>query len=122
LRDVGGDPRQAIELGSIEAIKELLKISLGVGIMAPWVAAEEIAEGSLKALPMGNHKIERTWGIACTPGKKLSLSEETFVGLCRATCESLSLECGGLTIQSKFNSNKRSPGPDGPRLRTILHD
>ena len=42
-----------IELGSMEAIKELAKIGVGVGVIAPWVARQELAAGSLVALPLG---------------------------------------------------------------------
>jgi len=43
----------SIELGNMEAIKELVKLGLGVSILAPWVARKELAEGSLRALPLG---------------------------------------------------------------------
>ena len=35
------------ELGSMEAIKELVKLGLGISVAAPWIAAPEIAHGSL---------------------------------------------------------------------------
>ena len=41
-----------IELGSMEAIKELVKLGLGVSILAPWIARREIDEGSLVALSL----------------------------------------------------------------------
>src|SRR5262249_26973210 len=40
-----------IELGSMEAIKELVKLGLGVSIVAPWIARKEIEEHSMVALP-----------------------------------------------------------------------
>ena len=98
MREAGLDSKSAIELGSIEAIKELLKISLGIGVMAPWVAAHEIEEGSLATIPMGKMKIQRTWGIAHARERKLSLIEDTFVGLCEATCRSLSVKFEGLSL------------------------
>jgi DNA-binding transcriptional LysR family regulator len=39
----------SIELGSMEAIKELVKLGLGLSIVAPWVAQKELADGSLHA-------------------------------------------------------------------------
>lgn len=72
-----------IELGSMEAIKELAKLGLGVGVMAPWVARKEIEEGSLVALPLGRRKLRRHWGILHWKSQRLSLAEETFISLCR---------------------------------------
>lgn len=82
--------RTLIELGSMEAIKELVKINLGVSILAPWVAQKELKEGSLIALPLGRRKLSRTWSIMYRHGKRLSLAEETFVGLCKSASEQLS--------------------------------
>jgi DNA-binding transcriptional LysR family regulator len=78
-----------IELGSMEATKELVKIGIGVSILAPWIAKKEIEEGSLIALPLGRRKLERRWGILHRHGKRLNLAEETFVGLCEAACAPL---------------------------------
>jgi DNA-binding transcriptional LysR family regulator len=78
-----------IELGSMEAIKELVKLGLGVSILAPWVARKEIEAGSLIALPLGRRKLQRRWGILQWRGKRLNLAEETFIGLCEEACVSL---------------------------------
>lgn len=78
----------SIELGSIEAIKELVKLGLGISILAPWVAREEIAVKSLAILPLGRRKLRRRWGVLYLRGKRLSLAEETFIGLCTAVSES----------------------------------
>jgi LysR family transcriptional regulator, low CO2-responsive transcriptional regulator len=81
-----------IELGSMEAIKELVKLGLGIGILAPWIAPREIEERSLIALPLGKKKLKRNWGVFHWHRHKLSLAEETFVGLCRSATENLSTE------------------------------
>src|ERR1043166_4213210 len=78
-----------IELGSMEAIKELVKLGLGASILAPWIARKEIEEGSLVALPLGRRKLERRWGILHWRGKRLNLAEETFIGLCESACAPL---------------------------------
>ena len=78
-----------IEAGSMEATKELVKLGLGVGILAPWIAQKEIEEGSLIPLPLGRQKLQRRWGILHWRGKRLTLAEETFVGLCESTCATL---------------------------------
>ncbi len=73
-----------IEAGNMEATKELVKLGLGVSILAPWVARREIQDGSLVALPLGRKKLTRHWGILHFQGRRLNLAEETFVGLCES--------------------------------------
>jgi DNA-binding transcriptional LysR family regulator len=81
-----------IELGSMEATKELVKLGLGICILAPWVARKELEAGSLVALALGRRKLPRRWGILHWKGKRLSLAEETFIGLCEAAATSLAPE------------------------------
>lgn len=81
--------RDPIELGSMEAIKELVKLGLGVSVMAKWVARPELREGSLIWLPLPGSKLKRRWAIAVASGKTLSLAEQTFVGLCRSAAANL---------------------------------
>jgi DNA-binding transcriptional LysR family regulator len=73
-----------IEVGSMEATKELVKLGIGVSILAPWIARKEIDEGSLVTLPLGRKKLQRRWGILHWRGKRLTLAEETFIGLCKS--------------------------------------
>jgi DNA-binding transcriptional LysR family regulator len=78
-----------MELGTMDGIKELVKLGIGISIVAPWIAKRELEEGSLVALPIGRRKLERRWGILHWRGRRLSLAEETFTGLCRAASENL---------------------------------
>lgn len=73
-----------LEVGSMEATKELVKLGLGISILAPWVAKREIDERALIALPLGQRKLVRNWGILQWSGRQLNLAEETFIGLCRS--------------------------------------
>ncbi len=73
-----------MELGSMEAIKELVKLGLGVSIIAPWIAEAELRDKSLVALPLGKRKLRRTWAIASRKGRSLNIAEETFIRICRA--------------------------------------
>jgi LysR family transcriptional regulator, low CO2-responsive transcriptional regulator len=76
--------RDWIELGSMEAIKELVKLGLGVSVMAPWIVRSEVAQKSLDWLAAPGGGLRRRWCIATAAGRKLSLPEEMFVELCRA--------------------------------------
>jgi LysR family transcriptional regulator, low CO2-responsive transcriptional regulator len=82
----------SVELGNIEAIKELVKLGLGISILAPWVAQKELAAGSLKALNLGKTKLKRRWGILSRKGAPLNLQQSTFVGLCRAVADNMMLK------------------------------
>jgi DNA-binding transcriptional LysR family regulator len=78
-----------LDLGSIEAIKELVKLGLGISILAAWQARKEIDERSLVALPLGRRKLKRRWGVLHWRGRRLNLAEETFIGLCVSVSERL---------------------------------
>jgi DNA-binding transcriptional LysR family regulator len=78
-----------IELGSMEAIKELVKLGLGVSILAPWIVQKELQEGSLVCLPLGKRKLKRNWGLLHWRSRRLSLAEETFLNLCRTATRDL---------------------------------
>jgi len=81
--------RNWIELGDIGAIKELVKLGLGVGVMAPWVTRPETRDGSLVMLPLPGPKLKRHWCVAAMAGRSLSIAEQTFIGLCQAVAERL---------------------------------
>ncbi|MSU60060.1 MAG: LysR family transcriptional regulator [Pedosphaera sp.] len=80
-----------IEVGRMEATKELVKLGLGISVLAPWIARQELDERSLVALPLGRRKLPRRWGVLHWRGKRLSLAEETFIGLCRTATQALQL-------------------------------
>jgi LysR family transcriptional regulator, low CO2-responsive transcriptional regulator len=79
-----------IEFGSMDAIKELVKLGLGVSILAPWIAQKELQEKSLVSLPLGRRKLKRNWGIIHWRNRRLTLAEETFLGVCKSVTEGLS--------------------------------
>ena len=81
--------RDPIELGDIGAIKELVKLGLGVSMTAEWVARPEVAEKSLVLLPAPGAKLKRNWCVASLAGRKLSVAEQTLVGLCQTVATQL---------------------------------
>jgi len=83
---------RSLELGSIEAIKELVKLGMGAGIVAPWVAQAELSQGHLVAFPLGPQPLKRRWGVAYPSHRRLSLAEETFVSLSRSQTSQLGLD------------------------------
>jgi LysR family transcriptional regulator, low CO2-responsive transcriptional regulator len=96
----------SIELGNIEAIKALVQLGLGVSILAPWVVRRELAEGTLRALPLGQRKLQRSWGILTRKGQPLSLAQEPFIGLCAEVSGKMGL---GAEEQPRPQSVQASP-------------
>ncbi|HEX3731171.1 MAG TPA: LysR family transcriptional regulator [Opitutaceae bacterium] len=92
FREDGITLNNFIELGSMEAIKELVKIGVGVGVLAPWIAKAELERGAFVSLPLGPRRLRRKWAVAYLKGRRLALAEETFVGLCESVTESLGLK------------------------------
>ena len=78
-----------IELGSMEAIKELIKINYGISFLASWIVEDEINSGLLARISTGQKKLMRQWGIAYSKDKKLSITEETFLGICESVAQSM---------------------------------
>ena len=91
----------SFELGNMEAIKEMVKLGLGISILAPWVARKELAEQSLIAFPLGKRKLKRRWGFLLCKGRRLTLAQETFIGLCRSVVADFrSVETGAIVEHS----------------------
>ena len=74
--------KSVIDMGSMSAIKELVKLGLGVTILAPWVAQAELSEKSLVALPLGRRKLKRKWGTLHWEDRPMGWAGETFIQLC----------------------------------------
>lgn len=94
LLKMGIPPRDWIELGDMGAIKELVKLGLGISVTAEWTARPEIAERSVVLLPAPGASMKRTWCIATLAGRELSLAEQTFIGLCQDVAKHFMPEMG----------------------------
>ena len=73
MRDHRATLSNVIELRSMEAIKELVKINFGISFMANWSVQKELTRGSLTQIPMGRKRIHRNWGIAYAKEKSFRL-------------------------------------------------
>ncbi len=83
LEREGSRGKKPLVLGDMRAIKEMAKLGIGVGVVAPWVATREIEDGSLKVIHISGPGIEREWGGFHSVKREPSLVEETFMGLCK---------------------------------------
>ena len=84
--------RPFIEIGNEEAIKQFVRLDLGVGLLPKWIAAAEIRQGSLACLPLGRRRLKRRWGILHPKNRKLTFAESIFVDLCRNVSRALMSE------------------------------
>lgn len=91
LEQKGGRGKKPLVLGDMQAIKEMAKLGIGVGIVAPWVASREILDGSLKVVDIDEPGIEREWGVFHSPKREPSLVEEAFIGLCEMAFAAMAL-------------------------------
>ena len=80
--------KSCLEMGNIEAMKELVKIGLGIAILPQWVARRELAEGALVSLPLGKRKLRRHWGIL-RRAQGDSYTVQKFIALCRDAAQEL---------------------------------
>lgn len=81
-----------IEIGNEEAIKQFVRLDLGIGLLPQWIAAPEIRQGSLISLPLGRRRLRRSWGILHARGHRLTFAESVFIDLCRNVARTLMAE------------------------------
>ena len=86
---MAGKIKKPLVLGDMQAIKEMAKLGTGVGIVASWVAAKEIADGTLNAIKIPGPQINREWGVFHSAQREPSLVEEAFIGLCEMAFENM---------------------------------
>ncbi len=85
-REAGFDPRIAQEMSSVQAIKGLVEIGMGVSL-APRLSVElEERLGLLRALPLRTHPY-RQLQIVTAKSSYLSRSAQAFIGICLATAK-----------------------------------
>jgi DNA-binding transcriptional LysR family regulator len=78
-----------IEIANEQAIKEFVRLDMGVGILPRWMVADDIEHGMLLALPLGRRRLKRHWGVLHTKTRQLSLAENLFINISRSVFRSL---------------------------------
>ncbi|MEM7148031.1 MAG: LysR family transcriptional regulator, partial [Verrucomicrobiota bacterium] len=96
--------KASMELASMAAIKEMAKIGMGIGIVAPWIALDEIELGSLVVKHTGDASMQRTWGIYLDDSRASNLPQDVFVGICRTVCDTTLLREKSLTSSKSIQS------------------
>jgi len=78
-----------IEIANEQAIKEFIRLDMGVGILPKWLVADEIKQGLLVTLPMGRRRLRRRWGVLHSKKRTLSLADNLFINISRSVFQSL---------------------------------
>ena len=87
-------PSVAMEVDSIGAITELLKLNLGVSVLAPWTVEHELTRKTLKMRPLGAKPLRRQWSAISLATRRMTLAEESFCRLCRNQAAGMRLDRG----------------------------
>ena len=80
--------------GSNDEIGDFCQINYGVSFLASWIVENEVNRGSLTRIQVGSRKINREWGICYANEKKLSITEETFLGICESVAHTMPMAQG----------------------------
>ncbi|HEX9760725.1 MAG TPA: LysR family transcriptional regulator [Candidatus Acidoferrales bacterium] len=83
LNPAGVRPAQVSAVPLTEAIVEMVKAGLGIGVMATWAVAREVNAGSVRALPLTRHGLRRTWHAATLKTKQAPAHLGGFIELLR---------------------------------------
>ncbi|MFM2198360.1 MAG: hypothetical protein RLZZ505_1792 [Verrucomicrobiota bacterium] len=82
METMAGKIRKPLVIGDMQAIKQMAKLGTAVGMVASWVAAREVAEGTLITMEIPGSPLHREWGVFHSFERDPSLVEESFIGLC----------------------------------------
>jgi LysR family transcriptional regulator, low CO2-responsive transcriptional regulator len=79
LKKWGASPAHVLTLGSMEAIKEMVKLNLGVGVVADWVAAQETESGDLVRVRAQGLRMHRDWAVVTARGATENPMVQKFI-------------------------------------------
>ncbi|MHC4520453.1 MAG: LysR family transcriptional regulator substrate-binding protein, partial [Planctomycetota bacterium] len=75
--------RPVMEFDNIETIKRALEINAGISILPEPAIVQEVASGTLKAVPFSNERLVRPTGIIVRKGRALSQAGRYCIELLR---------------------------------------
>lgn len=78
-----------IEMNNEEAIKQLVSLNMGIGIVPSWIAQDEISSGRLHAFPMYKRPLYRRWTISHHASVPRNLTEFLFIGTSKAVIKNM---------------------------------
>jgi DNA-binding transcriptional LysR family regulator len=91
LNEQGIKPTIRLETSSIELLKRLVELNVGVGVLPPWLFDEELTESSVIMRPLPAKALKRPWAAVHRAHRRLTWPEEKLIQLLRARTLSLRL-------------------------------
>ena len=79
-----------IELGSTEAIHEMVKVGEGIALQPEWVTRRRAEDKGIVSRPLSQARIIRQWALVYRADKQSNVMERTFLRLCRRVAENVS--------------------------------
>ncbi len=87
LREHGVAPERTITLGNLEAIKRCVEAALGVSIVPELAVRRETRDNTLRALPLADVQMRRTFNYVYLRERELSPAARLFINLLRKPLE-----------------------------------
>jgi len=81
--------RGHFQVGSMAAIKEMARLGMGIGLLAPWIARGELAAGTLITKPLPWKHADRRWGIYSAEASPASMAELVLFGIIQDVAKAL---------------------------------
>jgi LysR family transcriptional regulator, regulator for metE and metH len=78
------EPKNVVQVQLTEAMIEMIKADLGIGVLTRWSAEHEIKAGRLVALPLGRGGLHRPWHAAFRKQKAMPAHFAEFIDLLRS--------------------------------------
>lgn len=107
--------RGHFQVGSMATIKEMTRLGLGIGLLAPWVAQKELAAGTLVARPLPWKRANRQWGFYSNHHRTPSKAEHVFTGICREVVKGLRL-----AMEPPTSTGKRPEPPTSAPTESVV--
>jgi len=82
LLEEGVFPRVTLEVDHVGAVKELVRIGLGVAVLPTWAVRSEVERGELRAIAVGAQGLTRAWCLAALDNGAQPAALKALVRLC----------------------------------------
>jgi LysR family transcriptional regulator for metE and metH len=100
----GVEFRECVEVGSISALCEMVKLGQGVGLAPDWVVRHFSSSPLLVTRPIEGLRLTRTWAFVSAKWSAPNLASRTFLRLCQQAVT-------GLTAEPALAARAPSTGP-----------
>jgi LysR family transcriptional regulator, low CO2-responsive transcriptional regulator len=105
LKENAIEPNSIMEIASMTAIKEMVKLNLGISVLAPWTVDAELTRGRLRMRTLSNKAIKRKWVFAHLARRRLGMPEDRFLKICQAHASGMRLDRHDLPERGRIRVN-----------------